>query len=159
MQYWTDIKFTSCISSLIVMYIGPWFFSKAYPKLSLKLVIKRTHTLKNLESLNTQHIFMKGIHYVGENERKRLVLWANLHNASLIYGESRDQQDCDGGESLMLVACCLWKWISPFSAYGNATLVALCFWQLRVIELLARGKIWLATTCGVRGVYGWPKER
>jgi len=61
MQYWTDIKFTSCISSLIVMYIGPWFFSKAYPKLSLKLVIKRTHTIKNLESLNTQHIFMKGI--------------------------------------------------------------------------------------------------
>ncbi len=86
---------------------------------------------------------MKGIHYVGENERKRLVLRSNLHDASLIFGESSDPQDCDGGESLMLVVCCLWKWISPFSAYGNTTLVALCFWQLRVMGLLARGKIWL----------------
>jgi hypothetical protein len=52
---------------------------------------------------------MKGIHYVGENERKRLVFWANLHNASLIFGESSDPQDCDGVESLMLVVCCLWN--------------------------------------------------
>jgi hypothetical protein len=58
MQFWTDIKFTSCISSSIVMYIGHWFFSKAYPKLSLKLVNKRTHTIKNLENLNAQHIFL-----------------------------------------------------------------------------------------------------
>jgi hypothetical protein len=50
---------------------------------------------------------MKGIHYVGENERKRLVLWANLDDASLIFGESSDPQDCDGGESLILVVCCL----------------------------------------------------
>jgi hypothetical protein len=81
--------------------------------------------------------------YEVENERKRLVLWANLQDASLIIGKSSDPQDCDGGESLMLIVCCLWKWISPFSIYGNTTLVALCFWQLRVMVLLARGKIWL----------------